>query len=466
MYEISMKQAAEAAGGRLIKGDPDAVIRGVGIDSRTVKEDEIFVAVTGENQDAHKFIPMAVERGCRAVMASRKEAVENLEGVNVILVDDTLDGLQEMAKWYLGTLNVKKIAVTGSIGKTTTRDMLYFTLKQKYRTGKPENNLNNQFGVPLTIFTFDKDLEVAVLEAGMEHFGEMHRLANVIRPDVAVITMIGISHMENLGSREKIFESKMQITDFFNEDSVLVINDDNDILSKEACKGNYKVLSIGTGEGEDVVVSGIVDHALDGIEFDLTDGDETRHITFGIPGAHNALNGALAYLGAKQFGATLDDFQAGLDEMAGVGLTGRRLMIKEGNGFKVIDDSYNAAPDSMKSALNTLSLTEGKRRIAIMANMNELGVNSVQEHFDCGAYAVDKGIDLVIGVADKGIDYKRGAESRGGAAMWFATKEDLIRELPNILQEGDVILTKASMTLHLGEVADWIVDENRTKAGR
>lgn len=464
MYSISVGQAAEASGGVILKGNSDEMITGVGIDSRKIRPGELFVAVKGEVQDGHRFIPDAVKNGCRTVMVSRKDLVQDLEEINVILVENTLDGLQLLAKWYLETLHVKKISVTGSIGKTSTRDMLYYTLSEKYKTGKPENNLNNQFGVPLTIFTFDKDLEVAVFEEGMEHFGEMHRITDVIRPDVALITMIGISHMENLGSREKIFESKMQITDFFGPENTLVINEDNDLLSKEACSGNYRILSVGTGEKADVIVSDIEDHALEGIDFTLKDGEEERRIHFGIPGAHNALNGALAYLGAKQFGADMDDFQNGLKKMAQHGLTGRRLLVKEGNGYKVIDDSYNAAPDSMKSALNTLALTDGKRKIAIMGNMNELGEGSEKEHFDCGVYAADKGIDLVIGVRDKGVDYKRGAESRGCQALWFDTNREVIEALKGILQEGDVILVKASMTLHLGEIADWIVKEGRETA--
>ena len=458
MYPISIKQAAEWAGGTVYRGNGEEMIRNVVIDSRQAGPGDLFVALIGENHDAHKFIPMAAEQGCQAVLASSEEAVRDLMGPAVILAEDTLTAMQQLAKNYLATLPAKKIAVTGSVGKTSTRDFLYYTLKQRFRAGKPEKNLNNIYGVPLTIFSFDPELEVMVFEEGMERFGQIHVITDIIRPDAALITMIGISHLEHLGSRENIFRSKMQITDFFGPENLLVVNEDNDLLSREACSGNYRLMTIGEGETADIRVSDVTDLGDRGIEFTIHTPEESRRISLPIPGAHNAHNAALAYAGARDLGADLDDFQKGLLEIGGAGLTGHRLKVIQAGGIKVIDDSYNAAPDSVKSALRTLRNTEGRRKVAIIGNMNELGPDSREHHREVGRYAAELGTDIVIGIKEKAKDLADSAREGGSEAFWFEDKEQAISALPDILKEGDVVMIKASMTLHLWEIAEWIRD--------
>lgn len=455
MNEITVNEIVNATNGKLLFGRDDAVISEVSTDSRKAGANTLFIPLIGEVHDAHKFIPQVIESGCRTFLASEKDKVSDFDKCNVILVDDTLVAMQSLAKYYLDKLGLKKIAVTGSVGKTSTRDMVYYICCEKYKTGRSLANFNNDVGVPLTIFSLDDSMEVAVFEEGMDHAGEIHRLVDITRPDVGIITNIGISHLENLGSRENILKAKMEITDFFGPSNTLVINESCDLLNKSDIKGQYKVIGVGE-ENEDYIVSNICDLGEKGIKFTLTVGGEQRQISLGVPGAHNAINGALAIAACSQFGITLDQAAKGLSNLS---LTGKRLAIRESGGIKVIDDTYNAAPDSMKSAVSTLVNTEGKRKIAILGGMNELGDDSRKYHKEVGEFAASKGVSLVIGVEEKAKDIVEGAKEKGCDTMWFPSKEEMYPELMNILSSGDVVLIKASNALHMDEVADKIIKE-------
>lgn len=455
MNEITVNEIVNATNGRLLFGRDDAVISEVSTDSRKAGANTLFIPLIGEVHDAHKFIPQVIESGCRTFLASEKDKASGFDKCNVILVDDTLVAMQSLAKYYLDKLGLKKIAVTGSVGKTSTRDMVYYICCEKYKTGRSLANFNNDIGVPLTIFSLDDSMEVAVFEEGMDHAGEIHRLVDITRPDVGIITNIGISHLENLGSRENILKAKMEITDFFGPSNTLVINESCDLLNKSDIKGQYKVVGVGE-KIEDYIVSNICDLGEKGIKFTLTVGGEQRQISLGVPGAHNAINCALAIAACSQLGITLDQAVKGLSNLS---LTGKRLAIRESGGIKVIDDTYNAAPDSMKSAVSTLVNTEGKRKIAILGGMNELGDDSRKYHREVGEFAASQGVSLVIGVEEKAKDIVEGAKEKGCDTMWFPSKEEMYPELMNILSSGDVVLIKASNALHMDEVADKIIKE-------
>jgi UDP-N-acetylmuramoyl-tripeptide--D-alanyl-D-alanine ligase len=454
MDSITVNEMIRATGGKLLSGSGEAAVSDVSIDSRKVGKDSLFIAIIGEVHDAHKFIPQVVESGCRTLMVSEPESAEALADCNVILVDDTVMAMQDLARYYLDRINVRRIAVTGSVGKTTTRDMVYYILSEKYVTGRPIANYNSNVGVPLTIFSFDDTMEVAVFELGLENIGDIHRYAEITEPEVGIITNVGISHMENLGSRENIRKAKMEIADFLGPDNMLVINESCDLLNKEDIHGDYKVVSIGY-EDEDYVVSDVCDLGERGIEFTLKTGDVERRIALGVPGAHNAINAALAIAACTQFGISIDVACEGLKKLQ---LTGKRLSVREAHGIKVIDDSYNAAPDSMKSAINTLMNASGTRKVAILGGMNELGSDSRAYHEEIGRYAAEKGVSLFIGVADKARDMVAGAEEGGCRTLWFETKEELYPRLPELLQAGDVVLIKASNSLQMYKVADEIIN--------
>ncbi|MDY2959539.1 MAG: UDP-N-acetylmuramoyl-tripeptide--D-alanyl-D-alanine ligase [Hornefia sp.] len=455
MDAITAKELAEVTSGNLLKGSGNEIFTGICTDSRIFQEGDVFFALKGELADGHEFVPMVIDKGCKICVVSDEKAADDCENCTFIVVKDTLPALQTLTKWYLEKIAVKKIAITGSVGKTSTRDMVYYILKERYKTGRPIKNYNSDVGIPLTVAKFSSELEMAVLEEGMEFAGELHRLVDMTRPDVAIITNVGISHLENLGSRENLYKAKMEITDFFGEDNVLIINESNDMLDKNNISGNYKVISIGEKGSEDYVVSDIRDRGIDGVDFTLTHKDKRKNFTLNVPGAHNAINAALAVAGCDLYGVTWEEAQRGLLKME---LTGKRLKIRENKGIRVLDDSYNAAPDSVKSAIKTMETTDCSRRIAILGAMNELGDDTPKHHYEVGRFAAEHKVDVVIGIEPKAKDIVQGAVDCGIEGIYFDEKEDLYPQLKKILKEGDLILTKASMTRHFWEIADEIMN--------
>ena len=436
----------------MLFGDERDYIEGVAIDSRKIQPGQLFVPIIGEVHDAHKFLPQVYDAGCRTFLVSNEAAAKPYEDCNVILVEDTTKGMQLLAKYYLEKLNLKKVTVTGSVGKTSTRDMVYSILSEKYKTGTTVGNLNSDYGVPLTIFSFDDSMEAAVLEIGMDRFGEIHRLVNMIRPEVGLITNVGISHVENLGSREGILQAKMETVDFFGEENTLVINQSNDMLSTVS-SDTYKIIRVGLEPEDDYYVHDIEDHGDKGVDYKLTTQGKTYDVHLDIPGAHNALNSAMALAGCSIHGVTIEEGIPGLRKVA---LTGSRLSIREKDGIKIIDDAYNAAPDSVKSALNTLMSMEGKRKIALLGGMNELGGESAKYHRQVGAYAAEKDIDLLITVGEKAFDYVLGAKEGLGdeRILHFAEKEDLYAKADEIFRAGDVVLVKASRGMEFEQIIE------------
>ena len=242
MKPITIKQILDATGGKLLAGSGDNYISHIKQDSRICGEGDLFVAIKGENMDGHSFVADVIEAGCEAVLISDEGFLpENVTGVNVILVEDTVKSMGDVAAWYLDWLGVRKVAVTGSVGKTSVRDMIYYVLSEKYNTGRNMKNFNNDIGLPLSIFQFDENTEAVVLEMGMNHFGEIDRLAEIVKPEIAVITNIGVAHVENLGSRDGIFRAKMEIAKHIAASGTLVYASDDEYLTRERTKGAYKI---------------------------------------------------------------------------------------------------------------------------------------------------------------------------------------------------------------------------------
>ena len=463
MVPIAIREIAEVVNGRFISGGPEGIVTSVCTDSREAAEGALFIPLIGEVHDAHRFIPQAFENGCRDYMVSEADAAP--EGANVILVDDTLDAMQALAKHCLEKLDIRRVAVTGSVGKTTTRDMLYYIMSERYVTGRPIKNFNNQVGVPITVFSFDKGVEAGVFEEGMDHAGEIHRVTNIVRPEVAVITNIGVSHIEFFeNGREGIRAAKLEITDFMDSSNVLVINASNDMLSKDGIKGDFRIVTVGYDKDFDWVVSDVKELGLSGIEFTLTHDGESRKMELPTPGEHNAINAALAIAAANEFGITQDQAQEGLRNLD---ITGSRLRTEEKGGITVIDDSYNAAPDSMISAVKTLANSDGKRKIAVLADMNELGKDSEMLHRMVGEAAALTDIDILITVGDKARAIAFGAKmkepeagrTRPLALFTYSTLDDMRAAGDVKFAEGDVVLLKGSNATGVGKAKEIVFGE-------
>ena len=450
MKKISIREAAIACGGEVKNLRDDGDIRGAAIDSRKVLEGDMFVAIKGENTDGHKYISQAEDMGCSCVLMDNIAYLSDAKGP-VILVEDTVTALQEIAKAYRRMLDIKIIGVTGSVGKTSTSDMIKAVCDSRYRTVKTPGNYNNHIGLPLTIMSFDRDTQVGILEMGMNNAGEIHKLADIARPDIAVITNIGISHIENLGSRGDIFKAKMEITDFFNQDSVLIVDGEDDFLKYISGK-DYRVVKVG-GEHiyryENPAVLG-----ENGISFDYVYGDKTTKVDMGVVGLHNAKNASLALTAGLAIG--IDPEEAKLNLRA-ARLTGNRLMIKTAGDIKVIDDTYNASPASMFAAIDVLMQIEGGRKVAILGDMFELGKSAKDAHRGVGEYAKEKGVDQVICIGSHAWDIYKGVGKDG---VYFKTKEDLYIAFDQLIRPGDVVLVKGSNGMHMDKIVKRIVDGN------
>ncbi len=462
MINITIEAIIEATGGKLIEECGEKEIREVVQDSRQAGAGTMFVAIIGENQNGHKYIPSAAEAGCSTVMVSETEGQwretlrADAKSMNIILVEDTEYALGELAGYYLNKLNVRRVAVTGSVGKTSVRDMIYYVLSEKYNCGRNMKNYNNLIGLPISVLSFDDRTEAVVLEMGMDRFGEIERLGEIVKPETAVITNIGVAHIERLGSREGIFRAKMEIADSIvpaDEGGTLVYAADGEYLTEERTKGDYRQISVGKDGHSSYIISDVDDFGIEGIEFTLEYGKQLQRIRLPVSGVHNAVNASLAIAAGATLGV---DIKTAVRGLAKVELTGSRLKVLRGH-VTVIDDSYNASPDSMKSGLRVLASSRSAgRKTAILGDMYELGKESYSSHFDVGLFAGGCGIDRLVTIGESAAAIAEGAKGGSAAVKHFPDKESFFREAGSLIKKGDLVLVKASRGMHMEEVVQWI----------
>ena len=451
MKETTIIQIAEAVSGKLTQGGAGSTVTGVSTDSRATGKGDVFFALKGDKYDAHDFIPEAVKNGAGTVVVSRECGLPHDAGLNIITVDDTTKALQGLAKWYVSELGVRKVGITGSTGKTTTKDMLAQICMEKYNTGKTAGNLNNHIGLPLTLLSFDESTQVGVFEMGVEVIREMHMLADIARPHIALITNIGVSHIASFGSRENILKGKMEITDFFSEEDLLIVNEENDLLTRENVSGAYRVLTVGSSGRSDYILGAVDDFGEDGIEFSLERGKMSGRFKLGVPGRHNAINASLAIAAAMEIGVSMEEAGRGL---AKVSLMENRLRLKGKDGIKVIDDTYNASPDSMRAAIDLLQATRGMRKIAVLGDMLELGDDSKKYHRQIGGYAAQKGVDLLLLTGEMSAYAAEEAAVTMGElrVIYHRNPKKLEDQIKAIARPGDVILVKGSRGMAMEQI--------------
>ena len=457
MKKIKISEILKATGGKLLSGSEDNYIYHIKQDSRICGEGDMFIAIRGENQDGHRYLKDVLDAGCETVFISDTEYLpEDTEDANVILVDDTVRRMGDLAAWYLDSLDVRRVAVTGSVGKTSVRDMIYYVLSEKYNTGRNMKNFNNEIGLPMSIFQFDEGTEAVVLEMGMNHAGEIDRLASIVKPEIAVITNVGVAHIENLGSREGIFRAKMEIAGHIVSGGALVYAADDEFLTKERTKGDYRQIAIGYDGRSDYIISSVDDFGLEGIQFSMEFRQVSHRITLPVPGVHSATNAALAAAVGNLLGLSIEECTAGLGK---VELTGRRLSVRRGNKAAVIDDTYNASTDSMKSALSILQSSECEgSRVAILGDMFELGKESAKQHLGVGLFTKGLDIQKVIAVGDHSKDIAKGAEGGKAEVFWFPSKDDLYPELDRLIGSGDVVLVKGSRGMKMEDIVERVLE--------
>lgn len=449
MKNMSLKEITAAVDGRYY-GDAASftqTVTGVTIDSRKIEQGYLFVPIKGAKVDGHTFISAVMEKGALCTLS--EQPLENATHP-YILVKSCKQALKDLAEHYRKALDIKVVGITGSVGKTSTKEMIASVLSQKYNVLKTAGNFNNEIGLPLTIFNIRESHEVAVLEMGISDFGEMRRLAKMARPDVCVITNIGLCHLENLGDRDGILKAKTEIFDYMQSDAKIILNGDDDkLITVKEIKGITPKF-FGLSENFDAFADDIRSLSLKGTSCNIHLGSDSFNTVIPIPGHHMVYNALAGALVGQELGLTPYEIKAGIEAL--VPVSGRNNLI-ETDSLMIIDDCYNANPVSTKASLDVLSLADS-RKVAVLGDMFELGENETQLHFDVGEHAAQKSIDLVICIGALSANTARGAENAGAKVMHFEKKADFLTEAQNVLNKGDAVLVKASNGMAFSEIVE------------
>ena len=455
MKPITLKQLADWCGGHIKPEHEQIVVSGVQTDSRKVQQGDLFVAIKGDNLDGHQYAAQAMQQGAAAALVSEELNCK----LPVIVVKDTVAAYGQIAAGYRQMLGVKVVCITGSVGKTTTKEMTACMLERTYKTAKSSGNHNNNIGLPMSILDIPEDTELAVLELGMNHAGEMSYLTSIARPDAAIITNIGTAHIEFLGTREGILQAKLEIMKGVPEDGFGVFNGDEPLLWNLRDKGGHKKYYFGVENHACDVVASDIEELEDGVQFTVTG----FHHQFGlfVPtlGRHSVYNALAAATMALLQGVKPEVIQHQITNFRN---TGSRQKIYQQNGVTIIEDCYNAGPESMEAALNVLEnlKTEG-RKIAVLGDMLELGNRSSAEHYRIGRLVARK-TDMLLAYGDNSVRTVTGAITGGMSgknAEHFETHEALSHVLKMRAQEGDVILFKGSRAMKMDKVLELFLAE-------
>lgn len=451
MKKISINDVAKATGGEIFGGGSFDVkcITGVTMDSRKVTRGNLFVAIKGERVDGHDFISEVFSKGASAVICDHVP-----EGVHgpCIVVENTVLALQKLAEWYRLSLDVTVVGITGSVGKTSTKEIVASVLAEKYNVLKTLGNYNNEIGLPLTVLSLEEKHEIAVLEMGISDFGEMRVLSRVAHPDICVFTNIGQCHLEYLGSRDGILKAKSEIFEYMNPDGRIYLNGDDDKLQTVKNVNGIVPTFFGFGANNDVFPTCIESLGLGGTRMHVNIGTSGFDAEIHMLGNHMVTNALAASAIGRDLGMSFEEIARGLSNAQTI--SGRSNLIPRNKGF-VIDDCYNASPTSMKAAIDTLKLAKG-RKVAILGDMFELGEDSDKMHAEIGKYAVNSGIDKLICVGENCKKMYAAAmnEKAKIGLVYYSTLEELLKCLSVEVKENDNILVKASNGMHFAKLIE------------
>lgn len=454
MKNLTVEDILKVTKGELIIGNEKLECENFSRDTRNIQKGDTYVAIKGENFDGNIFWKDAFKSGADCVIVQdiefSNEELKEFDNKTIIKVADTMQALYEIASYKRKINNIPVVAITGSVGKTSTKDMIYAVVSTQYKTLKTLGNYNNHIGLPLTILRHQNE-DVMVLEMGMNHLGEIHHLTHIAKPDIACITNVGTAHIGELGSRENILKAKMEIVDGLSKDGTLIINDNNDLLHTVAC--DYcDVVRVGYNDDCQLKAHHL-QLLLEESYFDLDYQGKTYHVHVPVSGEHFVVNALIAIAVGLSLDIPIEKCIAGIDRFE---LTKNRMDIIELNqGMKVIDGTYNANLDSMKSSLDVLAQYP-ERKIAVLADMLELGEYEQAFHEEVGDYVAQKHIDvlLTVGQASRHIMLK--AKEKGIEAYHFENNQQLKQKLEQMIQKNDVILVKGSHGMHLHEIVEYL----------
>ena len=441
--KLTVKKILEITKGTLITGDENLEIESYSKDTRTIKKNDCYIGIKGETFDGNQFWADAKEKGaCACLLDSFAGKIEENDSFAIILVKDTIKAIQALAHYVRIESHAKVVAITGSAGKTSTKDMIASVLKEKYKILKTPGNLNGQIGLPLNILSY-KDEPVWVLEMGMNDFGQLKELSNIANPDIAVITNIGTAHIGILGSRENILKAKLEILEGMNDTGVLVLNGDNDLL--KTVKTNLKQITFGLENNNDIVATNIkIDNEKTICNI------EKKEIEIPVMGEVFVYNALAAYTIGKLFSLTKEEIKKGIESFQ---MSNNRMNTIKTSRFTIINDTYNANPDSVKSAIKTLQ-TFQNRKVAILGDMLELGENEIEYHQKIGEFCNGK-IDVLIAIGKLS---KNMFDKFTKEKYYFKTNEEAKIKLNDIVKQDDVILIKASHSMKLEDIVSFLTE--------
>lgn len=448
MKPFRLRDAVAACGGRYVgpEADLDRTVTLVTSDSRTAGPGALFVAFRGERVDGHDFMADCLKKGAVACVSEREPACT--DETPCVVVESSMRAIGAIAAWHRSRFDIPVIGITGSVGKTTTKEMIAAVLSQKYNTHRTEKNFNNELGVPWTLLRLDDENQVSVVEMGISGFGEMRRLTNIVRPTIAVFTVIGEAHLEFLGDRPGVLRAKGEIFESMSRDCLAVLNGDDDLLSQ--CYPDMRRVTYGKDPSNDVYADGIRTNGVDSLRFTVHHPGGAFEAEIPGYGAHLVYAALAAVAVGLELGLTEAQIAAGIKNYKTVG---DRARVVDTGRMRIISDCYNANPNSMRAAIDSMAGIEG-RKVCILGDMLELGDATEELHRGVGAYAVEGGVDLVIGCGTLGRCIAEGAQAAGGKSLQFADKGALMQALGEIIQPGDCVLVKASHSMAFEKIVE------------
>ena len=447
--KLTLEEVAFATGGTLIGENIE--ITNICTDSRIAKKSDLFIPIIGENFDGHKFIEEVINKGASAFITSDGKEYN----ASYVKVNDTRIALGDIARYYKEKFDIPFIAITGSVGKTTTKDIIESVLSRKYKTLKTEGNFNNDIGVPLTLFRLSDGYECAVIEMGMNHFDEISYLSSIVKPDIGVITNVGVSHIENLGSRDGILKAKTELFDHMQADATKILNGDDDkLITISDNYDNIEYFSI--NDRMDLYADNIIIKGINGVSCDIHKGDISFSVDIKIPGKHMVSNALAATAVGLKLGLTKDEIKAGIENFVP---TKMRMDIVKKNNFVIINDVYNSNPQSVMAGIEVLASTEGAT-CAILGDMLELGEKGPKLHYEVGQYAVESGIDTIICIGEISRHMYQGGKdclslgTNTSKIHYFKTQDEFFDKVNNIIPLNSSILVKASRGMHFERITE------------
>lgn len=443
MTGCTVKELCAAVGGTLLQ-ESGAVVTEVSTDSRSIPNRALFIPLVGERFDGHDYLDAALERGAAGCLTARKPT-SLLPDKFYIQVSDTLEALKALAAWYRAKFDIPMVQVTGSAGKTTTKEMIAAVLSQRFSTLKTQANFNNAIGTPMTLLNLTPKHQAAVIETGMNHFGEIRYLGEMVRPTVAVITNVGDAHIENLGgTRQGILQAKCEIFENLQSGGLAVLNGDDELLSGLALP--FDTVLCGRHERCGVRVSNVAEHGIEGVTCTVTTSRDVYEVSIPSPGAYMIYPAAMAIAIGEHLGLTKAELLSGIAAYRPVG--SRMHLVRCGSGRIIIDDCYNANPQAMAEALHILAQTEHPRRMAVLGDMGELGDLTEQAHRDMGELTRTLGLDTVVAVGPKA----KAIQDANPDTLWFPTVAEALSAIRAAFTAGTAVLVKASHAMHFTDI--------------